>query len=89
VNGKCGMGNGECGMTPATSWTAVAERSGDTALASREAELRFSHDRSAGRESVVALRFPPQSKTPLTFPAALPFRTPHSPFLIPHFTHAS
>jgi serine/threonine protein phosphatase PrpC len=44
--------------------TAVAERSGDTALASRGAEPAATPDRSAGGESGVALRFPPQSKTP-------------------------
>ena len=44
--------------------TAVAERSGDTALAPRRAEPAVTLDRSAGGESGVALRFPPQSKTP-------------------------
>jgi hypothetical protein len=44
--------------------TAVAERSGDTALAPRGAEPAVTLDRSAGGESGVALRFPPQSKTP-------------------------
>ena len=48
---------------PASSWTAVAERSGDTALASREAEPSPTADRSAGAQSGVALPFPPQSKT--------------------------
>ncbi|MBI5800243.1 MAG: PSD1 domain-containing protein [Verrucomicrobia bacterium] len=48
---------------PATFWTAVAERSGDTAFASRGAELSSITDRFAGRQSGVALRFPPHSKT--------------------------
>jgi len=46
--------------------TAVAERSGDTALPSCGAESPTAPDRSAGGESGVALRFPPQSKTPTT-----------------------
>ncbi|MBI5802555.1 MAG: protein phosphatase 2C domain-containing protein, partial [Verrucomicrobia bacterium] len=51
--------------------TAMAERSGDTALASRGAEPAATPDRSAGGESGVALRFPPQSKTP-SAPATTP-----------------
>jgi N-acetylneuraminic acid mutarotase len=49
----------------------VAERSGDTALASREAESCGGQNRSAGLESGVALRFPPQSKTRAAFAALL------------------
>ena len=44
-------------------WTAVAERSGDTAFTSRGAVGWLRLDRCAGRQSGVALRFPPQSKT--------------------------
>ena len=52
------------------SWTAVAERSGDTALTSRGAERTpAATDRSAGPESGVALRFPPQSMMTLAHAA--------------------
>jgi hypothetical protein len=44
------------------SWSAVAERSGDTAFGRME-NLRARNDFCA-LESGVALRFPPQSKTP-------------------------
>jgi hypothetical protein len=53
------------------SWTAVAERSGDTALASCGADHTTRLNRSAGTESGVALRFPPQSKTRAAFAALL------------------
>ena len=46
---------------PGVSWTAVAERSGDTAFGRME-ESRGKNIFRAG-ESGVALRFPPQSKT--------------------------
>ena len=52
-------------------WTAVAERSGDTALASRGAEQPTMPHRSAGGKSGVALRFPPQSKRLRTWASAL------------------
>ena len=51
----------------AASWTAVAERSGDTALVSRRAGLGSGGNRFAGGESGVALRLPPQSMTRAVF----------------------
>ena len=45
----------------ARSWSAVAERSGDTAFARTEPVEMFLGCRAL--ESGVALRFPPQSKT--------------------------
>ena len=46
---------------PDASWTAVAERSGDTAFGRKGRRVKFHPDRAG--ESGVALRFPPQSKT--------------------------
>jgi hypothetical protein len=48
------------------SWTAVAERSGDTAFARKKISRTHHHHRA--HESGVALRFPPQSKTHLVIP---------------------
>jgi hypothetical protein len=48
------------------SWTAVAERSGDTAFARKKISRTHHHHRA--HESGVALRFPPQSKTYLVIP---------------------
>jgi len=44
----------------ATSWSAVAERSGDTAFA--RARAKRTDERIRPHESGVALRFPPQSR---------------------------
>jgi len=58
-------------LPPAASWTAVAERSDDTALASREADRAVGSNCSAGRKSGVALRFPPHYMTCAVFAALL------------------
>jgi predicted exporter/lauroyl/myristoyl acyltransferase len=69
-NSEFGTRNAES-SNPTASWTAVAERSGDTALASRGTEHVAGSSRSAGPESGVALRFPPQSKLALLATLAL------------------
>ena len=48
-------------MKTEMSWTAVAERIGDTAF-ERTKRVEFFYTRRAGKSSV-ALRFPPQSRT--------------------------
>ena len=66
--------DGDCKL-PAL-WTAVAERSGDTALASCGADRAVGSNRFAGRKNGVALRFPPHSMTCAALLALLAFTLP-------------
>jgi hypothetical protein len=63
------LDSAEIAMEQAMSWTAVAERSGDTAFA--RTALSPSKGARGPHESGVALHFPPQSKTSPAFRRSL------------------
>jgi len=61
-----GNGHANARIRARASWTAVAERSGDTAFARA---MRYRANQNlCPHESGVALRFPPQSKTSRNLP---------------------
>ena len=71
-NGDATFSGSENILTPNSAepfWTAVAERSGDTAFAHTEIVQHKPPPRAL--ESGVALRFPPHSMTRTAFPSAL------------------